>query len=560
MTNSVATARPKQSEALTSPKSIWSEVGFASLIVLAFPATLAVWLAFDYSYPMWDAASHIHDSIKYENLFRHPHFWSGHWIKEFLSVNPAYPMTVHATNGLLKAIFGIGRFTEALSLIMFSVGLSGSVYVTGRILFGTKLAAALSVLIINCYPLVSLLSHFPMLDFPQLSLTCVAMMTLVWWHQKPTYLRALLTGIAVSLAVTTKQTAALYLVGPCAYLFAACLWKRQFFNVRQLLVIGTIAASGLALWVLPNLTGLKKYLDYNGAACQTNRSLYEIFSGSCSAYLGSLPESMSPLLLFLALMSIPYLAWNERKSLKQLLLPSIAAITGIILMSLQSCNNPEPRYIIPVLLLPALASGAALANMCNSRAGAGVVAIFAVILSAQFALFNFSPYPIQVSPQQREAIKCFAGHPTIPGKMEPSYNPTPNGDPWRQRWALTLISGESKTPTALNVLPSTPELSPHTLNLVAVYEGAHVECSTFRQYTIRGDLVRYDEAAIDSYPWYLLKTGFQGYFFQNPESEQNYNLIQQYIQNSGKYSVAGKSNLPDGTTLLLYKKVSATKI
>lgn len=554
MTNSVAQARPKQSETLEPQNSLWSEVGLATLIVMAFPATLAVWLAFDYSYPMWDAASHIHDSIKYENLFRHPHFWSGHWIKEFLSVNPAYPMTVHATNGLLKAIFGIGRFTEGLSLIMFSIGLSSSVYATARMLFGTRLAAALCVLIINCYPLVSLLSHFPMLDFPQLSLTCIAMMSLVWWQQKPTYLRALLTGVAMSLAVTTKQTAALYLVGPCAFLFVEALWKKQFFKVQQLLLVGAIAASGLALWILPNLAGLKKYLDYNGSTCQTNRSLGEIFNGSCSAYLGSLQESMTPLLLFLALFSIPYLAWKERASFKQLLLPSIAATTGVILMSLQSCNNPEPRYIIPALLLPALASGAALANLCDKKAGATMVAALTVVLSLQFVLFNFSPYPIQVSAQQSEAIKSFAGHPTIPGKMEPSYNPTPNEDGWRQRWVLALINKESKASTALNILPSTPELSPHTMNLAAVYEGARVECSTFRQYTLRGDIVRYDEAAIDSYPWYLIKTGFQGFALKNYESETNYNKIINYVEKSGRFSQVAKTTLPDRSELKLFKQ------
>lgn len=554
MTNSVATARPRQREANPPRNSFLSELGFAALVILAFPATLAFWLAFDYSYPMWDAASHIHDSIKYENLFRHPRFWSGHWITEFLSVNPAYPMTVHAINGLLKAIFGIGRFTEGLSLIMFSITLSASVYATARMLFGTRLAAAFCVLIINCYPLVSLLSHFPMLDFPQLSLTCLATMTLVWWQQKPTYLRAVFTGIAVSLAVTTKQTAALYLVGPCAYLFVSALWKKQFFEVKQLLIIGAIAASGLALWVLPNLTGLKKYLDYNGAACQTNRSLFEIFSSNCSAYLGSMPESMSPLLLLLALISIAYLSWNERKSLKQLLLPSIAATTGVILMSLQSCNNPEPRYIIPVLLLPALASGAALSNMCSSKAGAGVVAIVAVIISAQFALFNFSPYPIQVSVQQREAIKSFAGHPTIPGKMEPSYNPTPNEDVWRQRWVLQSISKVgANSPTSLNILPSTPELSPHTLNLAAVYENVRVECSTFRQYTIRGDIVRFDPKAIESYQWYLMKTGFQGFCFKDAESENNYLQISRYVESSDKFYRAATTELPDGSQLHLYK-------
>lgn len=550
---SASVLNPKVSRRETEAKvSRVSEIAFALVVILAFPLALAVWLAYDFSYPMWDAASHVHDSIQYERLFRHPHVLNPHWIKEFLTVNPAYPLTVHATNGLLKAIFGIGRLTEAVSLVAFSTALSASVYAIAMILLKDRWGAAAAVFALNCYPVVSLLSHSPMLDFPQLSLCCIAMLTLVWWQARPNYINAITAGIALGLASTSKQTAALYLIGPCAYLLVKSLIQKRISQTKQLMVSGAITAGFVALWICPNLSGLKQYMDYNGSMCQTNRSLFEIFSTALTAYANGIPSSMSLCLLFGAIFAFAYLAWKDRATLGILVLPAISAATGIVLMSLQSCNNPEPRYIVPAFLFVALLTGGAFGHCVKSRFGKLVAGLWMAIAIAQFVLFNYSPYPIPLSHQQANAVRTLTGHPTIPGKMEPAYNPTPNNDSWRQKWCIQQIVGAQ--PTALNILPSTPELSPHTMNLAAIYEGARIECSTFRQYTLRGDIVRYDEAAINSYPWYLVKTGFQGFAFQNQKSEDNYRRIIEYVEKSGRFSLTGQTTLPDQSELRLYKR------
>lgn len=531
-----------------------SEVAFAAAAILIFPTALGIWLALDYSYPMWDAASHVHDSIQYEKLFRHPRLFNSNWIKEFLTVNPAYPLTIHAINGLFKAVFGIGRFTEAISLVAFSFVLNASVYATAKILLRDKWTAASTILAVNCYPVVSLLSHSPMLDFPQLSLCCVAILTLVWWQELPSYGRAIAAGIALGLASSSKQTAALYLVGPCAYLFLASLVQKRFSHTKQLALSGLITACFIGLWIFPNLAGLKKYMDYNGSMCQTNRTIVEIFSSALVAYGNGIQGSMSTFLLTATLFALLYLALNHRDSLRKLLLPAISAVTGILLMSLQTCNNPEPRYIVPAFLFTALVTGATFGHCIKSRLGKVLACTIAAIAAAQFVLFNYSPYPIRLSAKQTEQVRMLVGHPTVPGKMEPAYNPTRNTDMWRQAWCIKQIVDSTPNPTALNILPSTPELSPHTMNLAAIYEGARIECSTFRQYTLRGDIVRYDEAAINSYPWHLIKTGFQGFALKNKESESNYNKMIEYIEKSGNFRQVAQTSLPDHSELKLFKR------
>jgi hypothetical protein len=95
----------------------------------------------------------------------------------------------------------------------------------------------------------------------------------------------------------------------------------------------------------------------------------------------------------------------------------------------------------------------------------------------------------------------------------------------------------------------------HTLEVVALYKEVDFDISAFRRFTLGGDVVAYDQQAIDYYNWYAVKSGKQsGFKFVDRISENNYNRIQSYIENSGLFELIGERPLPDDSSLRLYRR------
>ena len=105
-------------------------------------------------------------------------------------------------------------------------------------------------------------------------------------------------------------------------------------------------------------------------------------------------------------------------------------------------------------------------------------------------------------------------------------------------------------------MPSTPDLSVHTIDLVCIFSGTQIEPSTFRQFTLHGDIVRYDQEAINYYDWFLIKTGYQGSPAADSASQDNYQKIITYIEDPGNYRLVAKRDLPDGSQLKLYRHIN----
>ncbi len=103
-------------------------------------------------------------------------------------------------------------------------------------------------------------------------------------------------------------------------------------------------------------------------------------------------------------------------------------------------------------------------------------------------------------------------------------------------------------------MPSTTDLSVHTIDLACIYAGTQIEPSTFRQFTLHGDLVRYDEQAIKYYEWYLLKTGYQGSALASQVDKDNFQKIISFVETPTNFALVGQRDLPDGSVLKLYHR------
>jgi hypothetical protein len=159
--------------------------------------------------------------------------------------------------------------------------------------------------------------------------------------------------------------------------------------------------------------------------------------------------------------------------------------------------------------------------------------LFALIgLAGNGAVFGFQLFALSYARcLQRSPLSCKAidtGGLWRRVLFEPPSNPLPPGDLWGQEWLIDTIQSNSLGQAVrLNVLPSIAEISVHTLEVVALYKEVAFDISAFRRFTLGGDVVAYDQQAIDYYNWYAVKSGKQsGFKFVDRISENNYNRIQ----------------------------------
>lgn len=522
-------------------------------LCLLFPALLTIWYSLDNSWPFWDAADHVRVEFQYCDLLRHARPWNAQWLKEFLTVNYCYPPSVHIFNGALKAIFGAGRWVDSLSLIIFSVVLSFSACATALLTLKSRKAAALTVTILQAFPGVALLSHLKLLDYPHLALYTCATASLLWWQRSPSWSRALLCGTALGIACTTKQIAAFFLFAPCLVVLIQQIYSKRWDRALQLAVSGVMVVLFLASWVIPNWEGINGYMHRNSGHLG-DRTIWTAFLPNLSGYVNCAPGLAGYPLLILSMMSLLVISKNQ---LRALALPAIAAVVGIACMCALPFQLPEHRYIAPALLFVALLCSSHLCRFFSSAQKNYGVALPAALMFAagliQFAVMNYAPYPVALPKTVIHTLLWTDNDRR--GPLEPGFNPTPPGDQWGQQWVVRESKKASGNQSCwLNMLPSTPELSVHTLALVSRYEGSKVQFTTSRLWTPTGDKIDFDGKSWLNFHFYLVKTGAQGLQFESPQSAQNYARIEKLLAEGIEYKLIATRTIADGSTLRLYGK------
>jgi hypothetical protein len=522
---------------------------------LFFAALLAVWWLLDHNYPLWDAGSHFQDAINYAKLIRHPHLLRGDFWQHFLTVSFNYPLTQHLIYGFAKYLFGYGRLSDALVNISYLLVLSFSIASIVKMARGSNLAAALAVSIVNCYPWVALFSHTQMLDFGHITLSALAFYAMIKWSLCRSWQNALFMALAVAVGATAKQAAMVFLVVPCLLLLIDAIRAKSKTQITQMLLTGLSALTALLLWVIPNKETLTAWKNYYYPQATQSSSYLEVLNHHLWTYVSSLPTLMSPLLFALWLYAL--IAVRPQFGTRPRGLVLSGMVTGIPLMCLLSMNNAESRYVLPALLSPAIDSALALAMLLTGntlkKAAAYIICSLAFL---QFILLNFCPYPLYIGATALDAVKRLAA---VSGEIVgPPMAPMPPGDPWGQDWIFSTI-GDGKTgylPT-VNLFPSTRELSVHTLTIAALSANSPATVSTFRRFTLNGDVFEYTAKDMDYYSWFVFKTGYQGKNFVDQVSANKYEEAQsKVVTDRQNFALVGTRKLEDGSIMSIYKRLN----
>ncbi len=167
--------------------------------------------------------------------------WSRHLDWGYYSKPPMVAWLIY----LSTKAFGINEFAVRLPALLSITGSITLLYILTFRYFGEYLARA-HLFTLSFVPIFFAYSFVMTIDPPLLFFWTLSLYFLVEYLRKPTFLKALLTGISIGLALLTKQTALALPFLTFAYLF---LFERKIFKFKATYLIFLLPA----LLYLPNL-------------------------------------------------------------------------------------------------------------------------------------------------------------------------------------------------------------------------------------------------------------------------------------------------------------------
>jgi hypothetical protein len=533
-------------------------------VSIVFAGLLCFWHAMDSRQPSMDEAGHILCAFTYADLFSHPHVLKGSWWHSLLLVNNFYPPAVYAFNGLLKILLGPGHYVDWLSLAIYDFVLTASVFAITMILTGKRFAAVVAACAVNSYTGMVALSHTFLLDFQVAAMIALGLFCLIWWRQEPTWKKTVICGISLALVLASKQIAGAFLGGAGIYYFLGYLIKKPpgwKLYLGQLVVMALIALLAMVPWAVASYGFISEFAETNKKVIASTVgaiSVPQALQRGLRYYTFQLPNTLTPLLLVVALVSMAFCGLKTHLKLMPVLL---SAVFGVVLISLLPWQYPQVRYSLGALVAPAVYTGAFLAQAWDAKFKLApvlpkvLVGLVSTIAVLQYLSFCFFPFPFE-KPEFMVDISNLMGVKTTKIGLDVAGKATP--DPyqdWGQRWVLeTIGKRDPNAPVWLNVMANHVEFNPHTFTLQGKYMGSLVKPTSSRTWTVLGDTVTFSEESTLYYQWYLIKTGYKGLKLLNEESKVANDNILKVVQESGKFELIGRRKVPDGSEILLYRQ------
>jgi 4-amino-4-deoxy-L-arabinose transferase-like glycosyltransferase len=536
------------------------DIVLAFLSASIFVTSILIWFSFDHRIPTQDEGVHILNGIAYSELLAHSHPWQYHWWYQCFTISNFYPPFIYLVNGAFLLIFGQSRLPEQACAAFFSGLMLLALYALIRLLNGGRIAAFAGGIFLCAYPAVDWFSHTYFLDLPAVAMMTCALVAFLWSRRssRPSLGRIVVTGLIIGAAFLSKPTVLLYVLSAIAYfviidLVIAFSQKEPLGSTERFgRLLHTVAVLMIAALVsLPfyavSLGVYHRWLATNVASF-ASIGVHHSFFGNLSAYLGSLPLVMSPILL--AVFATSFLLFRSQEY-RNLLPVIVSTIGGLFLTCTSTGTDLEMRYFLPFLIAPAIFSAFLVEKLIHSTGAVRPIAGFAAVLLAicSYVSFNFFPYPVPLSPL-----------PGMSGLVKKSDgNPTPYGyEQWGYPFVLETIDKiDGGKAVVLNILPNHEALHTSAFQLF-LCEQKHIWIfpTNSRPCTIIGDRVSFDPITACYPMWYLRKTGYTGFQLADPQSASAYAKLIDFIANSGKYRLIATKQLPDDSKLMLYRRYS----
>jgi len=503
----------------------WKDRGDGFVLLLLWLVAALVdrlWFALDNTPLGWDQGDHLTRALTYLQHLQQPDLLSGSWWRQLWLLSPTYrgPFFYLLASPLL-ALFGRGPDQAALVNLMASALLVVSVYALGRRVFdrATGLWAAAVALLVPAfaYNRTDLL-----LDYTLSALVGAAFTTLVLWRfaERGYWRWALLFALALGAAILTKPTALLFLLLPLGWAAGGTLVRRQWGRLGEL-VMACVLAVGIALpWLSTN------WLTILTSGDQANRiGAFEgdPTVGTLAAWL-YYPVRAGDLLGW-PLLVLPLVGWlwslrvrgNRRATGASWL--ALFLVGNGVLVSLIA--NKDDRYVLPLLPVGAVVLARGL-----SRApwplGGGAAMVAAGVLATNLLPVAGAKHPLQAGP------------------------------PWPLAEAVDEVVRRSPhLRTNVGVVAHTPQVNVFAIDAL----GAIADFRVYGRGLGMGNFDQLDQD-VRALDWYLVqKTDDPKLLFSFGKDQIA--LIRR-IEASPALAEARRWTLPDGSTLVLYRRQSTS--
>ena len=545
----------------SSNQSIWIWMP-AIVFTVLYGGLYVFWRFLDHSLPSWDAANHVLDAHHYSELFKHFRPFRLAFWKEFLTVSFNYPMTQHLAFGASQLIFGPSKYADTFVNLVYWIVLIGSVYGGVLKLGASRVAALLAVVFVASCPLVVVLSRQPLLDFGNLALVSLAFYCFLSSQKELGWRQTMYIAAILAIAGTAKQTSILWLAGFFVWRLLGQIKDKQLNAVRfsKLTVLGLPLAFCVLLWLLPNYDSLLSWKNYYYPQAAKGNFFVITLLEHLWTYFTFWPAIISPLQTGLLVANLIGLLVLDRTRLRPLRELGFACAYGLIALSALSVNRPEARYEIPIIYLMAMILALGYQSIVDkggrfAKTGAYLFAFISGLAFVQFLAFSFVPYPVSGPDGIQTTIETVVGRGEAE-RLDPAGYPTRGDDAWGIDWLATSIKKAGLPLNRLNILSSTKEVSVHGLEVAALRRKLTLEVSTFRRFTLHGDVFEYKDDQIPYYNWYLLKTGEQGNALADKASADACQRLENIIRTGGQYKLSGSRALPDGSRYDLFVSVN----
>ncbi|MCR4336031.1 MAG: glycosyltransferase family 39 protein [archaeon] len=261
-----------------------------------------------------------------------------------------YPPLFHLSALPFFFFFGSSFETTLLVNMVYFAILLFSCYFIARNFFGLTAGLA-SAMIISFFPGVFVLSRYFLLDFPLISMTALAFLSLIKTDSFSSRKNSIISGLIVGAGILVKLPLVIFIIGPFLVLALEGLKKHE--NRKNIFIFVLIAGGITGAWVLtawPNLLA-----DFFGIInFQSNVGIAETDPGinSVEAWLYYPLWIMAETGLILLIPSI----YSLKKFFGKYRREAILLASGILipLLLLTVFPNKDPRYIAPVLPLLAV--------------------------------------------------------------------------------------------------------------------------------------------------------------------------------------------------------------
>ncbi|MBR8828636.1 MAG: phospholipid carrier-dependent glycosyltransferase [Gomphosphaeria aponina SAG 52.96 = DSM 107014] len=503
------------------------------------------WFLVDNTPPAWDQADYLNGAINYWHALQTPEWLNSDWWRSFWLISSKIPpFTYILTAGFIN-FFGTSPDAATLVMLPFSAMLLFSVYGLGVQLFNVSVGLWAAFI---CQLLPGLYRYRLefLLDYPLTSIVTFSFFCLTFWKFNPLtqegkngnssqlfpWLRAVIFGLSLGIALMVKQTALFFLILPIIWAFVGTIFRKKWDRLAQLFT--GLCCSVLVFypwyrtnWLLILTSGKRATLD--SAIAEGDPPLNTL--AAWTYYSEILPFLLSwPLLLVPIVGLLIYWGKQKKFTINFLLTPqnkwlAVFLLGGYFLSSLNI--NKDARYILP--LLPVLSLILARGLLSWKGKWQHYLPYVTVGLALLLMLLNLFPLP-------------GAGLTNI---LSPRVKHYPYlGEKWyHQEVVEEIIKTSPYLQSNLGVLPSTEEINQHNFSYYG--KRANFQVSG-RQVGVREEEVEKDGRSLD---WFLTKTGDQG---SVPEAQTK---IVNLVETGGNFTLQKSWQIPDHSTLKLYHRI-----